>query len=81
MPASARETAGLGIEPPAAHLQPGTLLAVPLFHVTGLHAHLPGQLPPQRKLVAMYRWDAEAGRCLIDQHRLTSVIGAGGHHR
>lgn len=54
--------------------QPGTLLAVPLFHVTGLHASTLACYRQQRRLVMMYRWDAEAAAALIDRERLHSVI-------
>jgi long-chain acyl-CoA synthetase len=60
--------AGLDVLPPAE--QPGTLLAVPLFHVTGLHA---SYLACYR-LVCMYRWDAEAAAALIDKQRLSSMV-------
>ncbi len=61
-----------GAAPPAA--QPGTLLAVPLFHVTGSHAVYLSCYRLQRRLVCMYRWDAEAAAALIARDRLTSVI-------
>ena len=54
--------------------QPGTLLAVPLFHVTGSHAVYLSCYRLQRRLVCMYRWDAEAAAALIARDRLTSVI-------
>jgi long-chain acyl-CoA synthetase len=41
-----------GIVPPAPAGQPGTLLAVPLFHVTGLHASYLAGYRAQR------RWSA-----------------------
>jgi len=62
---------GLTPEPPTE--QPGTLLAVPLFHVTGLHASFLAGYRAQRKLVAMYRWDAELAADLIDRERLSSM--------
>lgn len=52
----------------------GTLLAVPLFHVTGSHAVFLASYRAQRRLVCMTRWDAEAGARLIQEHRLTSFI-------
>ena len=60
-------------EPPVAD-KPGTLLAVPLFHVTGLHASYLISYRQQRRMVCMYRWDADAAAALIDQHRLTTVV-------
>ena len=64
--------AGVVAEAPAE--QPGTLLAVPLFHVTGLHASFLVSFRLQRRVVSMYRWDAEAAAALIDQQRLTSCV-------
>lgn len=63
-----------GLEPIATPTQPGTLLAVPLFHVTGLHASYLAGYRLQRRMVCMYRWDPQAAAALIDQYRLTSVV-------
>ena len=63
-----------GLEPVVPAEQPGTLLAVPLFHVTGLHASYLSSFRSQRRLVVMYRWDAETAAALIDAQRLTSVV-------
>ncbi len=66
-----------GIEAPAAQadaMQPGTLLAVPLFHVSGLHVSCLSSYRMQRRTVAMYRWDAELAATLIAQERLDSVL-------
>jgi long-chain acyl-CoA synthetase len=63
-----------GITPPPPAEQPGTLLAVPLFHVTGLHASYLNCYRMQRRLVCMYRWDAELAAQLIDRERLTSMV-------
>jgi long-chain acyl-CoA synthetase len=63
-----------GISPPPPAEQPGTLLAVPLFHVTGLHASYLNCYRMQRRLVCMYRWDAELAAQLIDRERLTSMV-------
>ena len=64
--------AGLDPAPPAT--QPGTLLAVPLFHVTGLHASYLSCYRSQRRLVCMYKWDAEQAAVLVDREKLTSVV-------
>ena len=64
--------AGLDAAPPAA--QAGTLLAVPLFHVTGLHASYLSCYRSQRRLVCMYKWDAEQAAVLVDREKLTSVV-------
>jgi long-chain acyl-CoA synthetase len=61
-----------GILAPAG--QPGTLLAVPLFHVTGLHASYLMSYGTQRRIVCMYRWDAEHAARLIERERLTSIV-------
>ena len=66
-----------GIEAPAVQpdvAQPGTLLAVPLFHVSGLHVSCLSSYRMQRRTVAMYRWDAELAATLIAQERLDSVL-------
>ena len=48
-----------GIDPPETDYQAATLLAVPLFHATGSHAVYLSCYRSQRKLVSMYRWNAE----------------------
>jgi long-chain acyl-CoA synthetase len=63
-----------GIEPVAPAVQPGTLLAVPLFHVTALHASYLASYRLQRRVVCMYRWDAEAAAALIEREKLSSVV-------
>jgi long-chain acyl-CoA synthetase len=63
-----------GVTPPPPAEQPGTLLAVPLFHVTGLHASYLNCYRMQRRMVCMYRWDAEQAAQLIDRERLSSVV-------
>jgi long-chain acyl-CoA synthetase len=64
--------AGIAPVPPA--VQPGTLLAVPLFHVTGLHASYLVSYRLQRRMVCMYRWDAEHAAQLIEREKLSSVV-------
>jgi long-chain acyl-CoA synthetase len=59
-----------GVEPPVV-ADPGTLIAVPLFHTTGLMICLSGYRA-QRRLVCMTRWDAEAAAALIERERLTT---------
>ena len=60
------------LPPPA--VQPGALLAVPLFHVTGSHAVYLMCYRLQRRLVSMYRWDPEAAAALIQRDQLSSVV-------
>ena len=54
--------------------EPGTLLAVPLFHVTGLHASYLASYRSQRRMVCMYKWDAEQAAVLVSREKLTSVV-------
>jgi long-chain acyl-CoA synthetase len=63
-----------GLEPVVPAEQPGTLLAVPLFHVTGLHASFLASYRLQRRMVCMHRWDAETAAQLVERHRLSSVV-------
>ena len=70
--AAGMRVAGVTPQPPAQ--QPATLLAVPLFHVTGLHAILLGSYRAQRRVVSMYKWDVEAGAALIERERISSFI-------
>jgi len=57
--------------PPPAH-PPATLLAVPLFHVTGSHKVFLESYRAQRKLVCMYKWDPALGAELIERERIAS---------
>jgi long-chain acyl-CoA synthetase len=63
-----------GIEPVPPAVQPGTLLAVPLFHATGLHASYLASYRNQRRMVCMYRWDAEEAAVLIEREKLSTVV-------
>ena len=62
-----------GVAPPVPTHQPGTLLAVPLFHVTGLHSSYLTSYGLQRRIVCMHRWDPEIAARLIARERLTSI--------
>lgn len=62
-------------EPPPEAPPLGVLLAVPLFHATGLVPTYLASYRTQRKLVAMHKWDAEQGAELVARERLTSVVG------
>jgi len=64
-----------GAAPPEPTWQQGTLLAVPLFHVTALAASYLASYRLQRRVVCMYRWDAEQAATLIERERLTSLVG------
>ena len=63
-----------GVEPPAPARQAATLLAVPLFHVTGSHAVYLSSYRTQRRLVAMYKWDAELAAEIIEREHITSFV-------
>ena len=64
-----------GAAPPEPSWQQGTLLAVPLFHVTGLAASYLASYRLQRRVVCMYRWDPERAAALVERERLTSLVG------
>lgn len=64
-----------GVEPPAPPQQPGTLMAVPLFHVTGSHAVYLMSYRMQRRLVCLYKWDVALAADLIERERLNSFTG------
>ncbi|HYG26501.1 MAG TPA: class I adenylate-forming enzyme family protein, partial [Caulobacteraceae bacterium] len=55
--------------------QPTLLLPVPLFHVSGSHVGLLTSLISGRKLVLMYKWDAEVALDLIARENVTHVTG------
>jgi long-chain acyl-CoA synthetase len=55
---------------------PTTLTAVPLFHVSGLHAQLLSSLRHGRRLVFMRRWDAARALELIRDEHITQFNGA-----
>ncbi len=52
-------------------LEPVQLLAVPLFHVSGLHAVFLNALRAGRKIVMMYKWDPVRALQLIERERIT----------
>ena len=60
----------------ARRLQPTTLTAVPLFHVSGLHAQLLAALRHGRRLVFMHRWDPATALAMIRAERITQFNGA-----
>lgn len=57
-------------------LQPTTLSAVPLFHVSGLHAQLLTALRHGRRLILMHRWDPVSALALMQAERVTQFNGA-----
>lgn len=62
-----------GAEP--AQWQPGILLTVPLFHVTGCVAIMLAGLAGGRKMVMMYKWDAGVALEQIEKERITAFTG------
>ena len=60
----------------SAGLMPTTLTAVPLFHVSGLHAQLLVSLRHGRRLVFMHRWDPVQALTLIQTEKVTQFNGA-----
>lgn len=56
--------------------EPSQMLAVPLFHVSGLHAIFLTALRAGRKIVMMYKWDADLALKLIEQERITALSAA-----
>ncbi|MEM7220190.1 MAG: class I adenylate-forming enzyme family protein [Pseudomonadota bacterium] len=63
-----------GVAPPELPYQPATLLAVPLFHVTGSHAVYLASYRGQRKIVSMHKWDPEEAAQLIEREQISSFI-------
>lgn len=57
-------------------LPPTTLTAVPLFHVSGLHAQLLSALRNGRQLVFVTRWDPAQAIDVIREERVTQFNGA-----
>lgn len=55
---------------------PTNLMAVPLFHVSGLHAQFLLALRGGRRLVLMYKWDSERALDLIERERCTQFSGS-----
>ncbi|HEU0196647.1 MAG TPA: class I adenylate-forming enzyme family protein, partial [Nevskiaceae bacterium] len=57
-------------------LRPTTLCAVPLFHVSGLHAQFLDALRSGKRLVFMHRWDSRKAIDLIEAEHVTQFSGA-----
>ncbi|MGI9323620.1 MAG: class I adenylate-forming enzyme family protein [Pseudomonadales bacterium] len=55
--------------------QPSMILTVPLFHVTGLNGQLLPSLRNGRKVVGMYKWDAEKALAIIEREGITHFSG------
>ena len=59
----------------AAKSQSTAILAMPLFHVNGLHAVLLSAFRTQRKIVSMYKWDAATAADIIDNEGISTFVG------
>lgn len=55
--------------------QPCMIITVPLFHVTGLNGQLLPSLRNGRKVVSMYKWDAEKALAIIEREKVTHFSG------
>ena len=71
--ALARAEAGRRQRPP--ERQPCMILTVPLFHVTGLNGQLLPSFRNGRKVVGMFKWDAEKALALIEREQVTHFSG------
>lgn len=58
---------------PATPFPPAALLAVPLFHVTGLHSAYLASFRLQRRVVIMERWNPLEAARLIERERVTNL--------
>ncbi|MFT4518275.1 MAG: long-chain acyl-CoA synthetase [Halioglobus sp.] len=56
--------------------EPTSLLAVPLFHVSGCHAQFLSNLRGGRRIVMMYKWDVERALQYVKEERVTTVAAA-----
>jgi len=56
--------------------EPTSLLAVPLFHVSGCYAQFLANLRGGRRIVMMYKWDADRALDYIEQERVTGIAAA-----
>lgn len=55
---------------------PVILSAVPMFHVSGLHAQLLTALRTGRRLIFMHRWDPQEAISIMKQEQVTQFNGA-----
>ncbi|MAW79931.1 MAG: hypothetical protein CMI63_06810 [Parvularcula sp.] len=54
---------------------PGILLGIPLFHVTGSHSIFLLSYMVGRRVVMMYRWDPKEAAAVINREKLTNFVG------
>ena len=67
--------AAVGRSAPPPQNPPAVILTVPLFHVTGLVVQMLSSFRRGRKVVGMYKWDAEEALRIIDAERITEFNG------
>ena len=72
---AARASARTKRPPSPSSDQPSILLSVPLFHATGCHSMLVGNIAAGGKLVMMHKWDPERALELIERERITTFGG------
>jgi long-chain acyl-CoA synthetase len=75
---TARQFLRRGETPPApdpSAPKKASLLAIPLFHVTGCHAVLVPSVAQGAKIVMMHRWDALKGIELIEREKINAFGG------
>jgi long-chain acyl-CoA synthetase len=63
-----------GVEPEEMPYQPATLLAVPLFHATGLLAVMLMSYRSQRKMIGLYKWDVQQAMSLIEAEKISTFV-------
>ena len=56
--------------------EPTSLLALPLFHVSGCHAQFLTNLRGGRRIVMMYKWDVARALDYIERERITTIAAA-----
>lgn len=54
---------------------PGILLAIPLFHVTGSHSIFLLSYMVGRRIAMMHRWDPQEAVKIVNQEKLTNFVG------
>jgi long-chain acyl-CoA synthetase len=70
-----RAADGTAAESPVLAANPTFILAVPLFHVTGLVAVMLPCYLGGAKLVMMYKWEPDRALGLIERERVTNFVG------
>eukprot|EP00004_Rigifila_ramosa_P005439 TRINITY_DN1596_c0_g1_i1.p1 TRINITY_DN1596_c0_g1~~TRINITY_DN1596_c0_g1_i1.p1 ORF type:complete len:592 (-),score=120.51 TRINITY_DN1596_c0_g1_i1:41-1795(-) len=68
-------SAAAGVPQKPSTTQEAILMTVPLFHATATHAIFLPSLFIGRKIVLMYKWDAEAALDLIEKEKITGFTG------